>query len=144
MQSMEVVPFTHHQEDCMKKRLWKVLLAFAVVGLIAGAAYAQTTAPTTAPPFISAAQVTFLIAGLIGGGLKALASSDQVTWSKKSAIDVVIGGAAAVLIPQMLPSLIPSGVNLFGQGVVVLIASYVSSDIIQQVVGRVGGSTPKV
>lgn len=112
-----------------------LFLMVAVLLMLAGPVWAQTT---QAPPFISALQVTYLVAGLIGGALKAAITNTQETISKRSLVDVVIGGLAAVLIPQFFPNLVPSGTNLFGQGVVVVLISYASSDFVQGILARLG------
>lgn len=90
--------------------------------------------------------IALFIAGLIGSALKAWATNSQETWSKKSVIDIVIGGAAAALVPYYLPSLLPSSQPLFVQAVTMGLISYVSSDFVQNVLGKAGimiqGSKP--
>lgn len=81
-------------------------------------------------------QLAYLIAGLLGSALKAWATTSQDTFSKRSVIDVILGGAAAVLIPQFLPNVIPTGVSLLTQAIIVGVISYASSDLIQNMLGK--------
>lgn len=81
-------------------------------------------------------QLAYLIAGLIGAALKAWATTSQETFSKRSVVDIILGGAAAVLIPQFAPNLIPTGVSLLTQSIIVGVVSYASSDLIQNMLGK--------
>jgi uncharacterized membrane protein YgaE (UPF0421/DUF939 family) len=91
-------------------------------------------------------QLALLAAGLLGSALHAYVTQSQTTFSKKSIVDVVIGGLAALLIPTYLPSLIPAGSDIASTFAIVAVISYTSSDIVQNVLGKLGvsiqGGTP--
>jgi hypothetical protein len=91
---------------------------------------------------ITKLQIALLIAGLLGSALKAYISTDQTTFSKKSVVDVVIGGLAALLIPQFFPSLLPPDANVASTFAIVAVLSYVSSDLVQGVLGKIGVAIP--
>lgn len=95
---------------------------------------------------ITKLQIALLIAGLLGSGLKAYVTQSQTTWSKKSLVDIIIGGFAALLIPIYLPSLLPAGADVASTFAIVAVMSYASSDLIQNVLGKLGlsiqGGTP--
>ena len=78
------------------------------------------------------------LAGLIGSGLKAWVSNDQLSWSKKSAADVLIGGAVGVLYPLFPLVPLPETANLLQQGAIIGIISYFSSDLITNVLTKFG------
>lgn len=90
--------------------------------------------------------IALFLAGLIGSALHAWATNSQTTWSKKSIIDVVIGGAVAALVPYYAPSLLPSGQPIFVQACTMGLISYFSSDFVQNILGKAGivlqGSKP--
>ena len=90
--------------------------------------------------------LALFIAGLIGSALKAWATNSQATWSKKSIIDIVVGGAVAALVPYYLPSLLPQSQPIFVQAITMGLISYFSSDFVQNILGKAGiviqGSKP--
>jgi hypothetical protein len=85
-------------------------------------------------------QIVLLVAGLLGSALKAWASNSQATLSKKSIIDVVIGGVAALLIPTFAPTMIPANATLVTQAAVIVMISYFSSSFIQNILTKLGVS----
>ncbi len=91
---------------------------------------------------ITKLQIALLLAGLLGSVLKAWATQSQETFSKKSVVDVVLGGLAAVLVPQFLPSLLPPDANLLSTFAIVAVISYASADFVQNIIGKFGVALP--
>lgn len=79
--------------------------------------------------------VTVLIlgAGCLGGFLRALVTKDHPFASKRTVVDVISSGAVGLLLVAsgMLPDMKPAG-----QAAIVLLATYVSSDLVTNVMGR--------
>lgn len=81
------------------------------------------------------------LAGLIGSALKAWVSNDQASLSKKSVADVAIGAAVGILYPlyPILP--IPEHASIIQQGAIIGVISYFSSDLITNVMTKLGITT---
>ena len=79
--------------------------------------------------------VTVLIlgAGCLGGLLRALVTKDQPFASKRTVVDVISSGAVGILLvgSGMLPEMKPAG-----QAAIVLLATYVSSDLTTNLLAR--------
>ena len=87
-------------------------------------------------------QLVLLLAGIIGSALKAWSSNTQTTFSKKSIIDVVIGGAAALLIPTFAPTMIPASATLLTQAAIIVMISYFSSSLVQNIMVKLNVDMP--
>ncbi len=84
----------------------------------------------------------YFISGLLGAAVKAYGSNDQVTFSRKSVGDLILGGLTGILLPLVTPSLIPSGANIVQQAAVVALLAYAGSDIIQNFLTKFGVTLP--
>lgn len=82
--------------------------------------------------------LAYFIAGLVAAGLKAFFSADQATVSRKSVADVIIGGAVGILYPLYPLFPLPAGANLLQRAAVVLVICYVSTDLLQNILGKAG------
>lgn len=85
--------------------------------------------------------LVFGLAGLIGSALKAWVSNDQASFSKKSVADVAIGAAVGILYPLFPVIPLPESASLIQQGAVIGLVSYFSSDLITNVMTKLGITT---
>lgn len=86
--------------------------------------------------------IAYLIAGLLAAVLKAYFSADQATFSRKSVADVIIGGAVGLLYPLFPLVPLPAGASLIQRAAIVLVICYVSTDLLQNVLGKIGIAMP--
>jgi hypothetical protein len=84
--------------------------------------------------------LAYFLAGLLAAILKAYFSADQATLSRKSVADVVIGGAVGILYPLYPLFPLPTGANLLQRAAIVLVICYVSTDLLQNILGKAGVS----
>ena len=79
------------------------------------------------------ASVVLFLGGVVGTACRALFSASQTTFSRKSCVDIVIGGVTGVLYPRF--PLIPLiGMNLLEQAALVAIVSYVAASSLQNLI----------
>jgi len=83
-------------------------------------------------------QLALFCCGLLGSALKAYVTTSQATFSRRSVGDVLTGGVIAVLVPIYAPVLLPAAENIFGQGMVIFALSYFSSDLVTNVLVKIG------
>ena len=93
-------------------------------------------------------QIVLFLCGLLGSALKSYVTQSQGTFSRRSIGDILTGGVVAVLVPIYAPALLPGSQNVFGQGMVIFALSYFSSDLLMNVLTKVGikgieSGTPK-
>lgn len=82
--------------------------------------------------------LTFLLAGLVGGALKAFLSNSQENISVKSLGDVVIAGLVGLLWPALGPIPIPEKLTLIQQAGFITFISYTGSHVVTSVLGKIG------
>lgn len=87
--------------------------------------------------------VLFFGGGLVGSACRAAIAPDQVTFSKKSVVDLIIGGLVGVIYPATGAPML--GANVIVQASFVAVLSYAGSGLIQDVLARagIGPGTPK-
>ena len=83
-------------------------------------------------------QIALFVCGLLGSALKAYVTDSQATFSRRSIGDIITGGVIAVLVPIYLPALLPAAQNVFGQAMVIFALSYFSSDLLTNVLVKLG------
>jgi len=93
-------------------------------------------------------QIALFMCGLLGSALKSYVTQSQGTFSRRSVGDILTGGVVAVLVPIYAPALLPGSQNIFGQAMVIFALSYFSSDLLMNVLTKVGikgidSGTPK-
>lgn len=83
-------------------------------------------------------QLVLCLAALLGSAMKAWATNSQATLSKQSFLDIFVGGLAGLLVPIYAAQLIPKDVSLLASAGVMCFIAYSSSDLIQNVMGKIG------
>lgn len=73
---------------------------------------------------------TFL-GGLVGSALRAIGAPEQETLSRKSVVDIAIGGIIGILVPLTVG--LPADWPLIGKAASVAILSYSGSNLLQDV-----------
>jgi hypothetical protein len=81
-----------------------------------------------------AVTVLLLIAGLIGGVLKALVTTHQPFASRQTIADVATSGAVGILLPAS--GMLPDGWKPAWQAALVVIVTYSASDLVTNLLGR--------
>jgi len=76
--------------------------------------------------------LVFILAGIIGAGLRAFLAASQEAVSRKSVVDVIVGGLVGGLYP--LYPVIPLVGNWLQQGLEVALLSYVAGDVVQNAI----------
>ena len=84
------------------------------------------------------AELMFLVAGLVGGGLKAWLSGSQETLSKKSLGDVVVAGLVGLLWPLIGPIPLPKEATLLQQAGMITLICYAASHVVTSVLAKFG------
>lgn len=74
----------------------------------------------------------FFVAGVIGSGCRAALTTSQGFWTRKSFVDLVIGGLTGILYP--LYPLIPLAGNPYQQAAMVAVLSYFAGDALQNLI----------
>lgn len=82
--------------------------------------------------------VAFGLAGLIASALKVFVAGDQATISRKSIADVILGGAVGILYPLYPLVPMPEHATLLQQSMLVGVICYFSSDLITNVLAKLG------
>lgn len=57
---------------------------------------------------ISSQEAVLLVAGLLGGAVRAWVASDQTTFSRKSVGDIIVGAVSSVFLPLAAPYFVSS------------------------------------
>ena len=78
------------------------------------------------------------LGGVIGSAVKAWVTVSQPTWSKQSAIDVVLGGVVGLLWTLWPPFDLPVTASLVQKAAIVGVTAYFSSDLISNLAKRFG------
>jgi len=92
--------------------------------------------------------VWFFLGGLVGSGLKAVITTSQETFSRKSVVDIAIGGMVGVLYP--LYPIVPLEGTMLQQAAEIAVISYFAGDLLQNAITnrvpalskRMNGGTP--
>lgn len=74
--------------------------------------------------------VTYFVAGVVGTGCKSLLSQGQDFISKKTVVDIVVGGLVGILLPMFPIIPIPKDANLIQQAAMVAFVSYAAGHAI--------------
>lgn len=82
--------------------------------------------------------VAFGIAGVVASALKVFVAGDQATVSRKSIADVILGGAIGILYPLYPLVPLPDAANLLQQSMLVGVICYFSSDLITNILAKLG------
>ena len=78
------------------------------------------------------------LGGVIGSAVKAWVTVSQPTWSKQSAVDVVLGGVVGLLWTLWPPFDLPATASLVQKAAIVGVTAYFSSDLISNLAKRFG------
>ena len=81
-----------------------------------------------------ATTILLLVAGLIGGLLKALVTGHQPFLSRQTIADVATSGAVGILLPAS--GMLPEGWKPAWQAALVIIVTYTASDLVTTLLGR--------
>lgn len=82
--------------------------------------------------------LAFGLAGLIASALKVFVAGDQATLSRKSIADVILGGAIGILYPLYPIVPLPESATLLQQSMAVGVVCYFGSDLITNVLAKLG------
>src|SRR3990167_7642358 len=80
------------------------------------------------------ASLVIMAGALLGGVMRSLITKDQAFLSKRTLVDTVTSGAAGLVL--IGSGLLPGDWTPAAQAALVLIVSYVSSDLVTTLVGR--------
>src|SRR5262245_52576735 len=86
----------------------------------------------------------FLLAGMLGAALRSLVASDQWTLSRKSVVDVVVGGLAGVLYPRFPLIGFPDGSTIWEQGAMIALLGYFGASVVQNILARIPAAQEKL
>jgi uncharacterized membrane protein YraQ (UPF0718 family) len=83
--------------------------------------------------------VYLALGGIAGSALKAFVSNDQVTLSRKSIADVLLGGAVGVLLPLFPVIPIPKDASVLQQAALVGAVAYLAGDVLVNLFQKLTG-----
>jgi hypothetical protein len=84
----------------------------------------------------------YALAGALAAYLRALGAS-QDTISRKTAIDVILGGVSGVLVPVFVLEMKPEW-SIFVRGAIVLACGYLTGSLLSMIAAKVPGLGPAI
>ena len=88
--------------------------------------------------------IAFAVGGILGSSLKAVSSNDQTTFSRKSIVDIAIGGLVGILLPLFPLIPIPKDASMVQQMALVAAIAYFTGDLAVNFAQKLGfGSSPQ-
>lgn len=86
--------------------------------------------------------IALALGGIAGSSLKAVTANDQITFSRKSVADILIGGAVGVLYPLFPIIALPPNAGLLQQAVMIAVIAYFTGDVAVNLAQKLGIGTP--
>ena len=83
----------------------------------------------------------YAIGGLVGSAVRAVITTSQVTLSRQSIVDVLIGGAVGLLWPLYPVIELPAHASTLQNATIVGLFAYMSGDFVVNALRRIGALT---
>ena len=93
------------------------------------------------------ASVVLALGGALGSAMRVLMAPEHPTWSRRSAVEIIMGAASGALYPLYPVIALPAEASLLQRGILMMVIGYVSGNLIMMVAARLGlgpkNGTPK-